>query len=99
LLLGSSPIPVVEAEVTAADVTYVNVSIEAEGGHTLDSSTHSVVYPLDDRGAVGRQQQIHESQYRSGDGEDYGSPETEQEARARLEAENFVQGESIKLLV
>jgi hypothetical protein len=97
-LLSGSPIPVVEAEATTANATYANVSVEADGNaHNLDSSTHSVVYPLE-AGGAGSMQHLHESQYRFGDGEDYGSPETEQEAMARLEAENFAQG-SINLSI
>lgn len=70
--------PVIEAEVVTADVAYANVSVDQEVA--IDSSSHSIIYPL---GSGLSSQQSHESHQVFGDGEDYGSPETEQEAMVR----------------
>ena len=59
-----------------ADVAYADVSVDHEVAQHLDSSSHSIIYPL----GSGLSQQSHESHQVFGDGEDYGSPETEQEA-------------------
>jgi hypothetical protein len=69
---------VIEAEVATADVAYANVSVDPETTQTMDMSSHSVIYPLDSLQTTSQQTQ--ESTPVFGDGEDYGSPETEQEA-------------------
>lgn len=76
-LLGSQ---VVEAEVSA-EATYVaNVSVDPEGAQSMDTSTHSVVYPVEPLHST----ITHDSNPHFGEGEDYGAPETEQEAMVKL---------------
>jgi hypothetical protein len=70
-------VQVIEAEVAAADVAYANVSVDPGATEGMDTSTHSVIYPLE---SAASSQRTHDSPYAFGDGEDYGSPETEQEA-------------------